>query len=93
MTSEKKSFLLGQLQDAIDEAIAESGRIDEIIHEMKRYGFDVCLMLESTVTISPTEDHRDAVPEPRLTSKPASDGELKLNAADLEFFRDLKIAA
>jgi hypothetical protein len=52
------------------------------------------LMLESTVTISPTEDHQpDALPEPRLTSKPASDGELKLNAADLEFFRDLKIAA
>src|ERR1700691_2330127 len=68
MTSEKKSFLLGQLQEAIDEAISESGRINEIIDQMKRYGFDVMLMLESTVTISPTEDHHDALPEPRLSS-------------------------
>ena len=36
MTSEKKSFLLAQLQEAIDEAVSESGRIGEIIDEMKR---------------------------------------------------------
>ena len=98
MTSEKKSFLLGQLQEAIDEAVSESGRIAEIVEEMKHHGFDVCLMLESTVTISPTEDFQHhGLPEPRLKSKPASkaasNGELKLNAADLEFFRELKIVA
>jgi hypothetical protein len=47
-------------------------------------------MLESTVTISPTEDHQpDAVPERPL----ASNGELKLTDADLEFLQELKIAA
>jgi hypothetical protein len=89
MTSEKKSFLLGQLQEAIDEAISESGRINEIIDQMKLYGFDVMLMLESTVTISPTEDHHDALPEPRLTSN----SEITLTDEDLAFFRELKIAA
>jgi hypothetical protein len=91
MTSEKKSFLLSQLQQAIDDAVSESGRVNEIVEEMKRSGFDLCLMLESTVTISPTGDHQpDAVPEPRLTS---TDGELKLSIADLEFLDELSIAA
>jgi len=95
MTSQKKSFLLAQLQDAIDEAVSESGRIGEIIDEMKRCGFDLCLMLESTVTISPVEDHQaDAVPEPRLTSQVgACDGELMLTVADLEFLQEISIAA
>jgi hypothetical protein len=90
MTSEKKSFLLAQLQEAIDEAVSESGRIGDIIAEMKRGGYDLCLMLESTVTISPTEDHQsDALPEPRLISK----GEVDLTAEDLAFLQELNIAA
>jgi hypothetical protein len=90
MTSEKKTFLLGQLQEAIDEAVSESGRINDIIGEMKRSGFDLCLILESTVTITPTEDHHsDAIPEPRL----ASNDEIQLTDADLEFLQELNIAA
>jgi hypothetical protein len=100
MTSEKKSFLLAQLQEAIDAAISESGRIQEIIDEMKRSGYDLCLMLESTVTIAPSEEHPfDALPEPRLASDmPASNtqlsgGEIKLTEDDLEFLQELNIAA
>jgi hypothetical protein len=95
MTSAKKSFLLAQLQRAIDEAVSESGPIGEIIDEMKRSGYDLCLMLESTVTISPTEDHYpDALPEPRLTSMlSAPGGEIELTEADLEFLQELNIAA
>src|ERR1700679_2244222 len=100
MTSEKKSFLLAQLQKAIDEAVSGSGRIDEIIAEMKRSGYDLCLMLESTVTIAPSEDRSsDAVPEPRLASNmPASNmattaGEIELTDADIEFLQELNIAA
>ena len=95
MTSAKKSFLLNQLQEAIDQAIAESGRIVEIIDQMKRAGLDVCLLLESTVTISPVGDHQsDSVPEPRLRSNvSASNGEIKLTVQDLEFLQELNIAA
>ncbi|MGA2878983.1 MAG: hypothetical protein ABSG13_08545 [Bryobacteraceae bacterium] len=95
MTSEKKSFLLGQLQEAIDEAVSESGRVGEIIEEMKRSGYDLCLMLESTVTISPIEDQQpDVQPEPSLGSNvPASNGEIALTAEDLEFLQELNIAA
>jgi hypothetical protein len=87
MTSEKKSFLLGQLQEAIDQAVSESPRICEIIDEMKRGGYDLCLMLESTVTISVNEDYQpDAV-------QSASQGEVQLTDADLEFLQELNIAA
>jgi hypothetical protein len=89
MTSEKKSFLLGLLQEAIDEAVSESGRVNDIIAEMKQGGYDLCLMLESTVTITPTDDRqRDAVPEPRL----ASNGDINLTHEDLEFLHELNIA-
>jgi hypothetical protein len=95
MTSEKKSFLLAQLQKAIDEAISESNKIGEVIDEMKRSGYDLCLMLESTVTIAPSEDRPfDALPEPRLTSNSsASVGEIALTEDDLEFLQELNIAA
>ena len=95
MTSEKKSFLLGQLQEAIDEAVSESGRVGEIVEEMKRSGYDLCLMLESTVTISPLEEGKiDAEPEPRVASEmSASNGEITLTAEDLEFLQELNIAA
>lgn len=85
-----KSFLLAQLQEAIDDAVAESGRIAEIVGAMKSLGYDVSLMLESTVAISPTEDNQPgSVPEPRL----ATDGEIDLTLEDLEFLQELNIAA
>ncbi len=95
MTSEKKSFLLAQLQKAIDEAISESNKIGEVIDEMKRSGYDLCLMLESTVTIAPSEDRPfDALPEPRLTSNTSvATGEITLTDDDLEFLQELNIAA
>jgi hypothetical protein len=89
MTSDKKTFLLGQLQEAIDQAVSQSGRIDEIIGEMKRAGYDLCLMLESTITISPVEDQPNARLEPPMDSA----GEIELTDADLEFLQELNIAA
>lgn len=95
MTSEKKSSLLAQLQKAIDEAISESSQIGDVIDEMKRCGYDLCLMLESTVTIAPSEDRPfDALPEPRLTSNTSvATGEITLTDDDLEFLQELNIAA
>ena len=90
MTSEKKSFLLGQLQEAIDQAVSESPRICDIIEEMKRGGYDLCLMLESTVTISANDEYQpETVPEHRMIS----DAPIELTDADLEFLQELNIAA
>jgi hypothetical protein len=107
MTSERKSFLLGQLQAAIDEAVSDSGRVSAIVDEMKHSGYDLCLLLESTVTISPTEGYEpDAVPEPRLAWAPDAEPEYKrieykpeykddfeLTDEDVNFLQEMNIAA
>ena len=98
MTSEKKSFLLAQLQQAIDDAVSESGRVTEIVEEMKRCGYDLCLLLESTVTISPREGYEpDAVPEPRLAwapeAAPETGNDFELTSEDLNFLQEMNIAA
>ena len=95
MTSEKKSFLLAQLQEAIDEAVSASGRVAEVVDEMKRCGYDLCLLLESTVTISPTEDFQsNVVPEPCMEER--TEGEplrqFDLTEHDLEFLQEMNIA-
>ena len=82
MTSEM-NVLLEKLQEAIDQAISDSSRINGIVEEMKRSGYDTCLILESSVAISPIEE---AVPYP------ASTGEIELTPADVEFLQELNIA-
>lgn len=84
------NILLEKLQDAIDAAIADSARINDIVAEMKKSGYDMCLVLESTVAISPIEETQpaDAVPEPRL----AMTGEIELTADDIEFLEELNIS-
>jgi hypothetical protein len=105
MTTDKKSFLLSQLQGAVDQAISESHRIGEIVDEMKRCGFDVCLKLETTVSISPAEEPQpEAVPQPRWVSNASPDAlasqgsrasmwGVELTNEDLEFLQYMKIAA
>jgi hypothetical protein len=94
MTSNLKS-LLGQVQGAVDEAVAESARMGNLVAEMKRTGYDLCLVLESIVTITPTDVlHCDAVPESTLASHGLpSPGDLKLTDADRTFLQELKISA
>jgi hypothetical protein len=101
MTSEM-NVLLDRLQEAIDEAISDSDRIGGIVDEMKRSGYDLCLIVQSSAAVSPVQDigpieaispiedpqFPDFVPEPRL-----SNGEIQLSDADLAFLQDMKIAA
>jgi hypothetical protein len=48
--------LVEQLGTAIDESIAESGRISEIVLEMERAGYDVTLVLEATMRFTPKDE-------------------------------------
>jgi len=92
MTSEM-NLLLEKLQEAIDAAISESGRINGIVDEMKRYGYNLCLIVESSAAISPIEDTPDVVPEPRLTSHVSPfNGEIQLTDQDREFLQGLNIS-
>lgn len=99
MTSEM-NVLLERLQEAIDKAISDSGRINSIVDEMKRSGYDVCLIVESSaaispVAVSPIDDTQlpDSVPDPRLVSTVPSTGEIELTGEDMAFLREMNIAA
>jgi hypothetical protein len=101
MTSEMNA-LLDRLQQAIDDAISDSDRIGGIVDEMKRSGYDLCLIVQSSAAVSPIEgvspieaispiddtQFPDFVPEPRL-----SNGEIQMTDADLAFLQDMKITA
>jgi hypothetical protein len=89
MTSEM-NFLLEKLQEAIDEAIADSGRINAIVAEMKRAGYELSLVLESSIAISPIEVTQlaDSVDDSQFTST----GEIALTGEDLEFLQELNIS-
>jgi hypothetical protein len=89
MTSEM-NVLIERLQEAIDEAISNSGRINGIVDEMKRSGFDVCLIVESSAAISPIEETTPmkTVPGPQ----PDSNGEMSLTGDDLAFLQELNIS-
>jgi hypothetical protein len=92
MTSEI-NLLLEKLQQAIDAAISDSTRINGIVDEMKSYGYDLCLIVESSAAISPIEETPDVVPDPRLKSKMlASNGEIQLTDQDREFLQGLNIS-
>jgi hypothetical protein len=45
--------LVEQLGSAIDESIADSGRIGEIVREMEQAGYDLTLVLEATMRFTP----------------------------------------
>ena len=45
--------LVEQLGNAIDESIADSGRIGEIVREMELAGYDLTLVLEATMRFTP----------------------------------------
>jgi hypothetical protein len=94
MTSEI-NVLLEKLQEAIDEAISDSSRIGDIVAEMKRAGHELCLIVETSATISPiaTSPNGDLqppafVPDGQL----ASGGEIQLTGEDLAFLQEMNIA-
>jgi hypothetical protein len=99
MTTDKKSFLLSQLQGAVDQAISECNRIGEIVDEMKRCGFDVCLKLETTVSISPADELMPKASSDAPSNGPAFKGArpsmagMELTNEDLDFLQYMKIAA
>jgi hypothetical protein len=88
--------LVEQLGSAIDETIAESGRIGEIVHEMEQAGYDLTLVLEATMRFTPKggpeeEEWREMVvdsPGSGLTATARFD----LTPQDEEFLQALKVA-
>jgi len=88
--------LVEQLGNAIDESIAQSGRIGEIVHEMEEAGYDLTLVLEATMRFTPKGqlgEQEALAPETEAgLTRMVPTGKFDLTPQDEEFLQALQIA-
>lgn len=88
--------LVEQLGSAIDESIAESGRIGEIVHEMEEAGYDLTLVLEATMRFTPkgpgSEQESVEMQVDSSMSGLTATAKFDLTPQDEEFLQALKVA-
>ncbi len=83
---------LKDLGDAINESLAESEKIAEVIARIKSQGYDVFLVLEATIGFNKqVEEEAPSVARP-VVAGPNSEAEFKINAQDLKFLKSLRIS-
>jgi hypothetical protein len=75
-----------QLETAINDALSESPQVSEIIHLIRRQGYDVFLIIEATVGFSRQDERLDDETSPLTAAK------LELTTQDERFLRSLKIS-
>jgi hypothetical protein len=82
-----------ELGDAINETLANSDQIAEVIGRIKAEGYDVFLVLEATVGFSQQSDEKDTgASSSNVTQMPSPVPELKVNSNDLRFLKSLRIS-
>jgi hypothetical protein len=88
--------LVEQLGSAIDESIADSGRIGEIVHEMEQAGYDLTLVLEATMRFTPKGQTAGEEPhDPEFESSASgltATAKFDLTPQDEEFLQGLKVS-
>jgi len=78
-----------ELGDAINESLADSDSIAEVVSRIKEGGYDIFLVLEATIGVSkPGEKSSDKT---SLVTTLSSNPELKVNDQDLKFLKSLRI--
>jgi pentose-5-phosphate-3-epimerase len=80
--------LMKELGEAINESLADSDAIAEVVSRIKDGGYDIFLVLEATIGVSkPGEKTDNTSLVTTLTSNP----EFKINDQDLKFLKSLRI--
>jgi len=78
-----------ELGDAINESLADSDSIAEVVARIKEGGYDIFLVLEATIGVSkPGEKSPEKT---SLVTTLSSNPELKVNDQDLKFLKSLRI--
>ena len=80
-----------ELGDAINETLANSDLIADVIARIKAEGYDVFLVLEATVGFN-KKDEDGAEAEAEETAETTAPPELKVTAQDVRFLKSLRIA-
>lgn len=80
--------LMKELGEAINQAVAESDHISNVMTRIKAGGYDVFLVLEATIGFNQREGGGNRAPQRERKSS----GELEITSQDLKFLRSLRIA-
>ena len=81
--------LMKELGEAINESLADSEQIAEVVSRIKDGGYDIFLVLEATIGVSkPGEKTSDKT---SLVTTLTSNPEFKINDQDLKFLKSLRI--
>lgn len=82
--------LVHQLGNAINDSLADSKDIADIMEEIRGSGYDLFLVLEVTIGFN-KRGVESVVHTQKLTDKPGHTTEFRLTNEDSQFLRDLKI--
>lgn len=81
--------LMKELGEAINESLADSDQIAEVVSRIKDGGYDIFLVLEATIGVSrPGEKGTD---KSSLVTTLSSNPDLKISDQDLKFLKSLRI--
>ena len=80
--------LMKELGEAINQAVAESDHISDVMSRIKAGGHDVFLVLEATIGFN----QRAGGPDPACRKDTSSSGKLEVTSQDLKFLRSMRIA-
>ena len=80
--------LMKELGEAINQSVAESDEISDVMTRIRAGGYDVFLVLEATIGFNQRADAGESPRQKELTSS----GELDITSQDLKFLRSLRIA-
>ncbi|HEY4054187.1 MAG TPA: hypothetical protein VGL74_10605 [Terriglobales bacterium] len=81
--------LMKELGEAINESLADSDQIAEVVSRIKDGGYDIFLVLEATIGVSrPGEKGTD---KSSLVTTLTTNPELKISDQDLKFLKSLRI--
>ena len=81
--------LMKELGEAINESLADSDQIAEVVSRIKDGGYDIFLVLEATIGVSkPGEKNQDKT---SLVTTLTTNPEFKVSDQDLKFLKSLRI--
>ena len=81
--------LMKELGEAINESLADSEQIADVVSRIKDGGYDIFLVLEATIGVSrPGEKSSDKT---SMVTTLSSNPELKVSDQDLKFLKSLRI--
>jgi len=85
--------LMKELGDAINESLADSDSIAEVVSRIKEGGYDIFLVLEATIGFNQRED-QPAKASPQLVGsrRKSPEPEFSINAHDVRFLKSLRIS-